>query len=83
MNLISEEAIAIGQLNIKMKNQTKSSKTHVAMTHRKHRMFIKNNPQHKWKFIQTATYQLFLMIFLQTEFDIVIIYVALKDLKKS
>ena len=53
MNLISEEAIAIGQHNIKMRNQTKSSRTHVVMTHGKHRMFIKNNPQHKGKFIQT------------------------------
>ena len=87
MNLISEEAIAIGQHNIKMKNQTKSSKTHVAMTHRKHRMFIKTIHHTNESLFRLNAYQLFIMLFLQTEFDIVtmtvIISVVLKDLKKS
>ena len=81
MNLISEEAIAIGQHNIKMKNQTKSSKTHVAMTHRKHRMFIKKTIHNTNERFRLNTYKLFLMYFFK--FEIVIISVVLKYLKKS
>ena len=70
-----------------MKNQTKSSKTHVAMTHRKHRMFIKTIHHTNESLFRLNAYQLFIMLFLQTEFDIVtmtvIISVVLKDLKKS